>query len=115
MPLEIAFCNIIVVCLLAVSMLSAAVGVGLLLSMLGAVCFLVHFFITQVAIFIFVAFIGVADGVDGGQSGGVAVGIVVRVEYEVQNGYLDMSRSSYFNVKLSNLDMSRFRFFKAKS
>ena len=57
MPLEITFCNIIVVCLLAVSILSAAVGVGLLLSILG-VCFLVPFFITQVALFICVAFTG---------------------------------------------------------
>ena len=60
MPLEIAFCSIIVVCLLAVSMLSAAVDVGLFLSMLGAVCFLTPFFITPVAIFIVFHCAGVA-------------------------------------------------------
>ena len=47
------------VCLLFVSILSAAVGVGLFFSMLGGVYLSVPFFITKFAIFIFAAFAGV--------------------------------------------------------
>ena len=58
-PVDIAFCSTVVVCLLAVVMLCADMGGCLLWSMLGAMCFFIFpfllvscIFVTQVAKFV---------------------------------------------------------------